>query len=338
MAGIRHAPSGAGATSIAGLKRAHAGDADPSCGLHAKKRRVVHRLQHLQPTQNIVETLNAECDTTGQHKDFFTQQLKRGIAIELKAVGFDSARPEAMERMYGLVDNFMTDFLARVRKSMASARRTSTIPHDWIYALTSLDITRSSTLALHLDSGELPPPFLQPGFAPPEPAEPPPPDLEGLIGPELSGKAEKETRKWIPKHFPPFPSKHTWKATPVFTERENDPRKIREKATEEGIQAEQSLRKLMAAQKAGLQKKSATEQRRATTRKKSDALWQDAMKSLLEEEEKRDAAYREDEDEDCIGLEMRPRPRNEVNLEEGVHANYDQRYWRKAAREVKSGF
>jgi transcription initiation factor TFIID subunit 8 len=128
----------------------------------------------------------------------------------------------------------------------------------------------------------------------------------------------------------------------VFTDRENDPRKIREKATEEGILAEQSLRKLMAAQKTGIQKQNVGKRKRSKRMKESDKLWQEAMTDLLEEEkererddERRQARLDEDNDDWDAPLEPRMRPptvdRN-VNLEEGVHVNYEQKFWRKSAR------
>lgn len=249
----------------------------------------------------------------------------------------------------------MTKFLQQVRTSMSSARRTDTVPHDWVYALTSTGLRGSGPLEQHLDTGDIPPSLLQPHFDPPEPPEAPPPDTETLLGRELSGKADKDTRAYIPSHFPAFPSKHTYKATPVFTKRENDPRKIREKATEEGIQAEQSLRKLMTAQKAGIQKRNTGNQRRSRRMKENDALWQDAMTQLLADEkqmEKDEVTERErldhienEEDEqymfnggaplDAVRKGRTPRmvDRN-VNLEEGVHVNYDQKFWRKSARGV----
>lgn len=249
----------------------------------------------------------------------------------------------------------MTKFLQQVRTSMSGARRTDTVPHDWIYALASSGLRGSGPLEQHLDTGDIPPSLLQPYFDPPQPPEAPPPDTESLLGQELSGKADKQTRAYIPSHFPAFPSKHTYKATPVFTKRENDPRKIREKATEEGIQAEQSLRKLMAAQKAGIQKRNVGHRRRSKRMKDNDASWQDAMTELLADEkqmEKDEAAERErleaisyEDDEDDFMLNghelhdvrkariTRTVDRN-VNLEEGVHVNYDQKFWRKTARGV----
>jgi transcription initiation factor TFIID subunit 8 len=160
----------------------------------------------------------------------------------------------------------------------------------------------------------------------------------------LSGKTDKETRSYIPSHFPPFPSKHTYKSTPVFTERENDPRKIRERATEEGILAEQSLRKLMAAQKAGIQKQNVGKRKRSRRMKESNKLWQAAMTDLLADEKQNDkdealqrAMEAEEEPDWDAPMEVRQRQApvtvdRKVNLEEGVHVNYEQRFWRKSAR------
>lgn len=238
----------------------------------------------------------------------------------------------------------MTHFLSQVRKSMTSARRTETVAHDWIYALASSGLHGSGPLEQHFDTGEAPPSLLQPYFAPPVPPEAPPPNTESLLGPELSGKADKDTRPYIPTHFPAFPSKHTYTATPVFTNREHDPRKIREKATEEGISAEQSLRKLMAAQKAGVQKQNIGKRKRSKRMKESDKLWQAAMTDLLDEElqrekdeERRQAQMDLDEDDDWTSRDAPPRQppaHRNVSLEEGVHVNYDRKYWRKSGSGV----
>jgi transcription initiation factor TFIID subunit 8 len=246
----------------------------------------------------------------------------------------------------------MKNFLTQVRKSMTSARRTDTVAHDWLYALTCSGLPGSAPLEQHFDTGDIPPSFLQTYFGPSAPPEAPPPDTESLLGPELSGKADKDTRAYIPKHFPPFPSTHTYKATPVFTKRENDPRKIREKATEEGILAEQSLRKLMAAQKAGIQKQNVGKRKRSKRMEESNKLWQAAMTDLLDDEKERDKADEQQraqeaadaeaaaEDDGMWDAPLHPRIRQpaltvvdrNVNLDEGVHVNYERRFWRKSAQ------
>ncbi|KAF2875628.1 transcription factor TFIID complex subunit 8 C-term-domain-containing protein [Massariosphaeria phaeospora] len=342
MPGLVPASSAATFGAVAGMKRAFEAETVPAYGdAHPKKRRVVRSLHHRQPVDHVVEPIAAEFDATGVSKEFFDHQVRRSIALQCKVAGFDGARPEAMEQFVGLLDSYMTNITSLVRQSMTSARRTQPVAHDWIYALNSTGLTGSSLLESHLDTSELPPSLLQPAFAPAEPPEAPPPDIEGLLGPELSGKAEKQSRKHIPAHFPPFPSKHTWRSTPVYTERENDPRKIREKATEEGILAEQSLRKLMAARKAGIQKDRAGKRKKSKRIRESDKLWKEAMENVLEEEaEEEDKARQAAVDDDGFNkgpsmlLQLNPRTERKVDLEKSVYVNYDQKFWRKSARGV----
>ncbi|KAH9873303.1 hypothetical protein J1614_005701 [Plenodomus biglobosus] len=344
MPGIILSPvSSAGAIAGTGMKRAHPAEAAPAYGQpHPKKRKTLHQLRHTQPVQHIVDPISAELGASGDCRDFFDHQLRRAIAIQCRAIGFESAQQDALEEFRSLVDSYMTQLLAQVRKSMASSRRTEIIPHDCIYALATAGLRGSAALDPHLDTGELPPTLLQPPFDPPAPPEAPPPDTESLLGSTLSGKADKEMRAYIPKHFPAFPSKHTYKATPVFTERENDPRKIREKATEEGISAEQSLRKLMAAQKAGIQKQNVGKRKRSKRMKQSDSLWQEAMVDLLAEESARDnedqqRRARIAEEDGGWDVPVDPPIRQSAvdrnaNLDEGLHVNYEQKFWRKSAR------
>lgn len=99
----------AGVDSIAGMKRTFDGEAAPSHqGRPVKKQKVVHKLNHTQPVEHIVEYVCAEQDYSKQHKDFFDQQLRRAIAIQCRANGFDGARPEALERMRALADGCMS--------------------------------------------------------------------------------------------------------------------------------------------------------------------------------------------------------------------------------------
>lgn len=230
------------------------------------------------------------------------------------------------------------------------------MPYDWIYALKSAGITGSSMIENQLDTGEIPPEVLVTQFAPPEHNEPPPPDLEGLLGPELSGKVDKESRPYIPAHFPPFPSKHTYKATPVFQQRESDPRKIREKAAAEGIEAENSLRTLMAAQKAGLQNRKGGKRKQSQRLKESNNLWRKAMEACMKADEEREAKEKQQRkdylDQQVDDFELadeepahasfihgadsasQSQYKREINLDEPIQVNYERKFWRKNARGV----
>ncbi|KAG0196698.1 hypothetical protein BGX28_009844 [Mortierella sp. GBA30] len=55
-------------------------------------------------------------------------------------------------------------------------------------------------------------------------------------------------RTIVPEHLPPFPSKHSYKQTPVFVKRPTDPQKIRELNAEQSRLVESNLKRLMAAE------------------------------------------------------------------------------------------
>ncbi|KAG9246880.1 hypothetical protein BJ878DRAFT_247085 [Calycina marina] len=181
--------------------------------------------------------------------------LRRSIALALKHVGFDGARPEALAAIVSEVDAYAAKFLAGITLYILNSRRERPTPLDFYYGLQDFDIPIDS-LKPHL---KLPIPkentLIQ--------LEPSPLELFGLpykghkeerrkaeeirilLGPELDGRPEKEKRKYIPEKFIPFPSRHTFQATPRDDTRETDTRKIREMAAKEARAGEEALRKFM---------------------------------------------------------------------------------------------
>jgi hypothetical protein len=129
------------------------------------------------------------------------------------------------------------------RQSMLSSRRTQPIPQDFEHALIRFRLTPDDLLpTLKSARSSIPAPPLLPS---PETEDVLPPSLPSLTA--LSSEDDRANRSYIPKHFPSFPSKHTYSATPVFVERDGDPRKIRERAAEDGRHGEEALRKLASA-------------------------------------------------------------------------------------------
>ncbi|TAQ90067.1 hypothetical protein B7494_g1614 [Chlorociboria aeruginascens] len=204
--------------------------------------------------------------------------LKRSIAQALEYVGFDGATPEAMESFCASVESYASHFLSPVCSSMLNARRAQPIPPDFQYALRQFDLPLAS-LVPHLKPPVSSPPLnLQVEFPPPRPLEPK--DLEGLLGPELSGAPLKESKSYIPKQFPAFPSLHTFKWTPKEVARETDPKKIRELAVIDARHAEEALRRLgkvgQAARERAIKKAADRDPRTRETRR----LWEDMMENL----------------------------------------------------------
>ncbi|KAF2099676.1 hypothetical protein NA57DRAFT_55621 [Rhizodiscina lignyota] len=303
-----------------------------------KRRRLYHHHHAVRHKQQV--PLPSDPSYNNKHAQLFDGQLERGLAIVLQSAGFAGAKPEALEMFRAQAEEYMLHFLSIVRQSMASSRRRQPIPHDFIRALAHHNLT-SSSLEPHVKV-PIPPLLAQQPILGPPPDEPVPPNLDAMLGDELNGKAEKKERKYIPKHFPGLPSKHTWQATPVFPKREEDPRKIRERATEEGVLVEQALRKLMAAKKRGLQKRrplAAVEQNGAELQRKQ--VWDDALQAVLREDEEHRRRW--EEAEDNIVLRFDGAAEKDVDAaggtvksDIGMLVNYDRKYWRKGAQERTS--
>lgn len=215
----------------------------------AKKRRMERPTQARTPSPTPEPLAQAEIVTTPSFDHEHTLLLHRSCALVLNHVGFEGATKEAMESFGAQVDTYIMKLMSYITESMSAARRVQPTAPDFEFAMRHMGLT-SSHLKPHLN-----PPLskdktqLSFEFQEAEPALPETP--AALLGPDLDGAADKNTRAYIPSFFPPFPSRHTYKSTPVMAEREVDPRKIREKATEGARNAEEALRKLVKFSKTG---------------------------------------------------------------------------------------
>ncbi|PYH48627.1 uncharacterized protein BP01DRAFT_371554 [Aspergillus saccharolyticus JOP 1030-1] len=167
--------------------------------------------------------------------------LNRSIGQYLQTCGFELADPAALDAFRRVTEEYILSVASYVRQSMLASRRIQPIPHDFDDALRRHSVSPNDLLP------HIPP---HPRLEPVSTLLPsPPPEEDSFktlpsLGPQLSGDNDRVRSSHIPKHFPAFPSKHTYRHTPVFTEREQDARKIRERATEDGRHGEEALRKL----------------------------------------------------------------------------------------------
>ncbi|EGE80373.1 hypothetical protein RJZ56_003228 [Blastomyces dermatitidis] len=213
--------------------------------LQKRQRREYHHRLQTPMTPDLPDS--AFTDTTA-----VDTLLKLSIGVLVHDCGFTHADPVALDSFRSAVEEYILHILSYTRQSMSSCRRMQPIPLDFEHAFRNTNI--------HLDSLHkyLTPPSPQreqqiiPPLPTPPPSAPNPATDLPFLGPDLSGTQHRQLSTHIPKHFPNFPSKHTYQETPVFTTRETDPRKIREKATEEGRLGEEALRKLARAGREGL--------------------------------------------------------------------------------------
>ena len=221
--------------------------------------------------------------------------LTRSIGLALEAVGFEAAAPDAVDSFRGDVEECMTDscalwhcasmlistdmahYLADVRQSMLSCRRTQPIPQDFLQALHTHQLSLGSLLP-HLD-----PPVLPDRSQFPLQSEPPEEDeLQQLryLGSILGNAEDEQAKTYVPKHFPELPSKHTYKATADFPTRDVDPRKVRERATEEGRLGEEALRRLVASSSGHLSQNLENSKGSRSTRAKRDQVFRETMAAV----------------------------------------------------------
>jgi hypothetical protein len=119
--------------------------------------------------------------------------------------------------------------------------------------------------------------------------------LTKLLGRELDGESDKLSRPYIPKHFPAFPSRHTYKWTEKESARETDPRKIREEAAKSARLGEEALRRLVKVSKAGREKDVKRMAEKDPRSKMRHELWEKTMENLTR---KRNGASKTDQDDD----------------------------------------
>ena len=224
----------------------------------------------------------------------------------------------------------MAHYLAGVRQSMLSCRRTSPVAQDFLQALHTHQLSLRALLP-HLD-----PPVPPERSQYPLQADPSQDDdhrqLE-LLAPILNGALAEQANGYVPKHFPNFPSRHTYKATADFPEREINPRKVRERATEEGRLGEEALRKFVGTGFGHAAQAAQQQQSSKSMRAKREQMFMETMAALSEGAE---GAMDIDMDLETSGKgkqkegDLEGSKLGRGRLQSAV--NFEKKYWRKPAR------
>lgn len=231
---------------------------------------------------------------------------------------------------FALICLDMTHYLADVRQSMLSSRRGQAIPQDFLQALHTHQLSLRSLMP-HLNP-PVPPKKSQYPLQNDAPTENGWPRNLDVLGPLLNGGASNTMTEIIPKHFPPLPSMHTYQATAEFPYREQDPRRVREQATEEGRLGEEALRKLVASASAHPATRIQERTKRLSAKERRDKVWLETMEAVMPEDTPMQdsgvglSTTGEEGQRDLVPRKMA------VYGNVGFAVNAERRYWRKPAK------
>lgn len=262
-----------------------------------------------------------------QESIFAQGQLLKSISAALALAGFDGVKASALEMFRAQAEEFMLKFLRHAQLSMNDSRRTKPTAMDFAAALANTPHASTASLLEPQLYLSVPQYISCPVLPDPPPAPPPAPDFGDLLQPLMTVSPPP----FIPSHLPPLPPQHAWKQTPVFPEREKDARKMREKATEEGMLAEQALRKLAAAEKTGAlhnqTRRSSTlsgvgKARSSVPTKARARVVEDTIADVLQDVEGSDETM-------DLGMDGARDDGGPLGMPEGVSVNHEIGHWRR---------
>jgi Transcription factor TFIID complex subunit 8 C-term len=226
----------------------------------------------------------------------------------------------------------MLYFASLIRQSMAVCRRTQPIPQDFEHALKESFVSVDDLSCFLTPPASIKP--VQMLLPSPTPEDESDFTIIPLLDSHLSGERDRSSSLHIPKHFPEFPSKHTYRHTPVFTEREQDPQKIRERATEDGRHGEEALRRLARASFRNSQSTGVARREKRLWGRKSEnmeTMFEKTVKALAKQKSTSDAVAPTQLLDGMLKSDSVQKIAGPPTIELAPIVNCEREFWRKPA-------
>ncbi|KAI9360112.1 Bromodomain associated-domain-containing protein [Pilaira anomala] len=196
--------------------------------------------------------------TKRSSSDAFTSEAnEKVVAIIAKETGFQGIQPQALESMSNMLGSYIEKMLTSAHLFAELGNRAKPNIHDITRSLENVGIqinTFQEYLATHVNDNETVAKTSKyfktsrsnkstleqiPEFLPSE-------------NEESDDEEEEDTEggvpTYVPPHLPSFPSKHSFRQTPIYIQRPDDPQKVRELNSEQSRTVEENLKKLMSAE------------------------------------------------------------------------------------------
>ncbi|KAG1049356.1 hypothetical protein G6F43_008313 [Rhizopus delemar] len=149
--------------------------------------------------------------------DAFTSEVsEKVVSIIAKEVGFEAIQPAALETLSNSLGSYLERLLI---KAHLYAELVAGKGRKYLRLVKSSESTIEST----------------PEFLPSDNEDSDEEEEQDSIRPS-----------YVSQHFPTFPSKHSFRQTPIYIKRPDDPQKVRELNSEQSRTVEENLKKLMA--------------------------------------------------------------------------------------------
>ncbi|KAI8368579.1 hypothetical protein EDC96DRAFT_574090 [Choanephora cucurbitarum] len=187
-------------------------------------------------------------DKESQHDAFISEANEKIVSIIAKETGFEGVQKPALESFANALSSYFERVFTKAHRLAELGNRTRPNIYDMARSLEAqgLDLNTFQQFLDHQSSSWTP--FFK--------TQPKPSTLEKIPNflPSDNEDSEEEEESeggmplYVPRHLPTFPSKHSFRQTPIYINRPDDPQKVRELNSEQSRTVEENLKKLMAAE------------------------------------------------------------------------------------------
>ncbi|KAI9266510.1 Bromodomain associated-domain-containing protein [Phascolomyces articulosus] len=201
-------------------------------------------------------------DSHFSSSDFTHAVNCKAVSLIIREAGFDSIQRSALENLSNVLEQYLENLLSTTHKYAELASRSKPNYHDILRSLDDYDIQLAS-FGNYLDQSRqngnfVPIPTTKEErdnsekniqFLPSDDEN----DDEEEDDEDDDNSVKKEPSQiplpdYVPDYFPKFPSRHSFRQTPVYIHRPDDPQRVRELNSQQSRIVEENLKRLMSAE------------------------------------------------------------------------------------------